>query len=76
MKKIFKKTMIDACQAMANCIKKNYPECSILMCFFHLKPNIRHQKNQQIGRIPKEEYPLVMQEITNLHMVLNKTDYE
>ena len=71
-KNIFKNVMIDACQAMANCIKTNYTEFSIIMCYFHLKSNIKNQKTPQIGPIPKDEYPLVMQEISNLHMSLNQ----
>ena len=33
---------------MANSIKKNYPQCNIIMCYFHLKSNMK-----QIELIPR-----------------------
>ena len=58
---IYKNTCIDASQAMSNSIKKNYPMCKILMCYFHFKSNIKNQKCHQIGRIPKSEYFTIME---------------
>ena len=43
----------DACQAMANAIKKCFPNCKIIMCFFHVKTNIRKKKHKLI---PKHKY--------------------
>ena len=68
--------VIDANQASANSIKKHFPECVIIMCFFHLKSNIRNQKNPIIGRLPKEEYQLVMTEITQLHKSKSKEEFD
>ena len=34
----------DACHAMANAIKTHLPHCTYLMCYFHLKYNIRKHK--------------------------------
>ena len=67
---------IDANQASANSIKKHLHECVIIMCFFHLKSNIRNQKNPIIGRLPKEEYQLVMTEITQLHKSKSKEEFD
>ena len=46
------------------------------MCYFHLKSNLRNQKSPKIGRIPIEEYQLVMSEIKDLHMSISQDEYE
>ena len=30
----------DACQASANCITKLFPQCTLIMCWFHVKVNL------------------------------------
>ena len=63
---------------MANSKEKNFPECNIIMCYFHLKvknrsqfTNIRSQKS----RLPKLEYSSILAEITKLHLCLNQKYY-
>ena len=55
--------VIDASHAMANAIKKIYPHCKIIMCWFHMKANIRKNKS----KIPEHLYKQTLQEINNLH---------
>ena len=43
---------------------------------FSSKTNIRNQKTPQIGRLPKIEYERVSNEIKELHMCLNKSEFE
>ena len=56
---------------MPNSIKKNFPECYIIMCYFHLKSNVRRYKS----RIPDSEYSNIMAEISSLHMSKNQAEY-
>ena len=37
---------LDACHAMANAVLKCFPNCKIIMCFFHVKTNIRKRKHK------------------------------
>ena len=37
--------VIDACKVIAYAIKKCFPYCKIIMCWFHLKCNIRKHKH-------------------------------
>ena len=66
---------IDASHAMSYLIKKNFPECKIIMCYFHLRSNIRNQKSHLIRNIPKSEYFTIMEEINIMRMCLNQTDF-
>ena len=71
LKYIFKNTCIDASKAMSNSIKKNFPDCNIIMCYYHLKSNIKKNKSQ----IPAEEYLNIMTNIANLHISINQEEY-
>ena len=55
--------VIDASHSMANAIKKCFPDCVILMCWFHLKQNIRKHKKL----IPEHLYEKTLYDITKLH---------
>ena len=57
---------------MSNSIKKNFPICQILMCYYHLKANISSHN----VRIPELEYLNIMTEISNLHMRTNIDEYQ
>ena len=53
----------DACHASFNAISRHFPSCCILMCWFHLKQNIRKHKS----KIPVKRYRKTMKEIDELH---------
>ena len=55
--------MTDACHAMTNSIRTLFPDCKILMCWFHLKQNIRKHK----VKILPQFYDEVMHDINDLH---------
>ena len=55
--------MIDASHAIANTVKRLFPECKILMCWFHLKLNIRKHKK----KIPNQLYRKTMDDLNQLH---------
>ena len=71
-KQIFKNTCIDACKAMSNSISKNFPDYNIIMCYFHMKSNIRSRKSS----LPQTEYTVILEEIHKLHLSFNQKDYE
>ena len=53
---LYKNTFIDACQAMSNSIKKKFPDFNIIMCYFHMKANIRSRKSS----IPKSKHLTIL----------------
>ena len=55
--------MSDASKAMFNSIKIHFPAAQCLMCYFHVRMNIRKHKHL----IQKEKYKQVMKEIQRLH---------
>ena len=55
--------VIDASHAMENAIKKIYPHCTIIMCWFHMKANIKKNKS----KIAEELYKKTLNEINDLH---------
>ena len=55
--------VIDAAHAIANAIKQVLPNCVILMCWFHLKQNVRKHKS----KIPVDLYHQTMRQIKQLH---------
>ena len=69
-KNVFKNFMIYAFQAMANCIKTNYTECSIIMCYFHLNSNIKNT----LKLVAYLKTSILKQDITNLHVSLNQIE--
>ena len=57
---------------MSNSIKKNFPDCNIIMCYFHMKANIRSRKSS----IPKSEYLTILSEISKLHFSISQIEYD
>ena len=55
----------DACHAMANAIKSHFVNCTILMCYFHVKYNVKKHRAQ----IPMAHYRSVMNDIKQLHCI-------
>ena len=64
--------VIDACRAMANTIKQIFPACKILMCWFHLKQNIRKHKT----KIPEHLYTKTMKQVNSLHCSTDLNSYK
>ena len=53
----------DAAKAMAKAIKRTYPSCVLIMCWFHLKYNLRKHKSM----LPNKAYLIVCKQINKLH---------
>jgi nitrogenase subunit NifH len=51
--------VIDACKAMYKAIRKMFPNSVILMCWFHLRMNVKKHKSL----IPTDKYEEVQNEI-------------
>ena len=62
---------VDACKASANPIKKNFPNCTLFMCYFHLKYNIR-KKKAMVGRY----YKRILNHITSLHNSKSNLEFQ
>lgn len=62
----------DACKAMAAAIDKELPDTTLIMCYFHVKLNIKKKKGKLI---PSEEYSTIMKEITALHFTKSVEEY-
>ena len=62
----------DACHAIANAILKCFPKTILLMCWFHLKQNVRKHKD----KIPPEIFIQTMNEINNLHYCICAGSYK
>ncbi len=62
----------DASSAIVNATKKNFPECVILMCWFHVKLNVRKHK----AKIPSNLYRKTLSEINCLHYTNCVESYE
>ena len=63
--------IIDASNAMANAIKKIFPRCIILMCWFHLKQNLRKHK-EKCGLLYKQ----TMKDVDALHQCSCSASYK
>ena len=48
----------------------------IIICYFHLRSNIRNKNSHHIGNIPKSDFFTIMEDINKLHMCLNQTDVD
>ena len=55
--------VVDASKAMYNAIKKYHPKCTVLMCWFHVRYNVRKHKS----KIPEQKYINVQKQIKCLH---------
>ena len=64
--------LTDACNAMANAVHSLFPLCKVLMCYFHVKYNVRKHK----ALIPVGNYNMVMHDIDRLHMCTNEGSYK
>jgi hypothetical protein len=62
--------IIDACKAIGFAIKKYFPKCTIIMCWFHLKYNIRKRKHW-LG----SKYKKVLRHIDSLHNTTNQLEF-
>ena len=62
---------IDACNASANEIKIFFPDCQIVMCYFHLKYNTRKRKS-----LLGHRYIQVIRHITSLHNTKSKLEFQ
>jgi hypothetical protein len=61
----------DAARAIVNSIKKAFPDCQYLMCWFYLKMNVRKHKNL----IPAVKYRRILNGINALYNCDSKTAY-
>ena len=64
--------VIDASYALANSIKTMFPKAIILMCWFHLKQNVRKHKSL----IDSERYLETIQDINLLHNSLSSNAFQ
>ena len=64
--------IIDACSAMESAINKIFPSSILLMCWFHLKQNIRKRKLM----IGIENYETINQDINKLHQCTTLESYK
>ena len=53
----------DAAKAIAKAIKRIYPSCVLIMCWFHFKYNLRMHKSL----LPNKTYLIVCKQINKLH---------
>ena len=61
----------DACRACYNAVEKVFPENKIIMCWFHLKYNVKKRKSL----IPENYYDDVMRDLKLLHMSYSESKY-
>ena len=54
---------LTAAKAMAKAIKRTYLSCVLIMCWFHLKYNLRKHKSL----LPNKAYLIVCKQINKLH---------
>ena len=60
----------DASKSMANAINKHYKRCRILMCWFHVRYNLRKRK-ASMGKY----YRAVMKQVEILHQCRNQVQF-
>lgn len=60
----------DACKAMKNALQLVYPNCQTLMCWFHVKYNLRKKKNVI------KDYKNTMAQINKLHKSPDESTYK
>ena len=65
--------MQDSCDASLNSIRKFFPEVQYLMCYFHVKKNVKDKCDNLISKKKKDE--LVKNDLTVIHMSHNEQDY-
>ena len=53
--------MIDACDAEYNAIKKVFPKATILMCWFHVKKNMKEAIKRL--RVPDELASMILNDV-------------
>ena len=63
--------MQDAWRASYNAVKKFFPDCKVLMCYFHVVDNIRKHKKL----IPIDKYEELKDDITEIHMSSNEKEF-
>ena len=63
----------DACKAFVNGFRKVFRSCVLIMCYFHLRANLRKRKESMI---PAIFYKQVMIDVSNLHNFLSEQEYQ
>jgi len=58
-----KNIVSDAAKSIAKAIKRTYPSCVLIMCWFHLKYNLRKHKSL----LSSKSYPMVLNQVNSLH---------
>ena len=66
--------MQDACDASANTARRLFPEVKILMCYFHVKKNVKENVASD-NLLPKEKRDELRDDLTDIHMSHNPEDY-
>jgi transposase-like protein len=65
--------MQDACQASLNAAKKNFPDASHLMCWYHVQANIKKKK---MKLLPAKLHETIKEDMTYLHYSANKKQFK
>ena len=60
--------MQDAWPASLNAANRCFPDCVVLMCYFHVKENIRKHR----GLVPEDILEEIMSDISDIHMAVNE----
>jgi len=63
--------MQDACDASYNAVKSMFPRIHVLMCYFHVKMNVRKHKNL----IDSDKYDELQSDLKDIHMSCNEEEY-
>ena len=66
--------MQDACDASLNAILNFFPEVTPLMCYFHVKKNVKEKVTKE-NLLPKEKREELKNDLTVIHMSINPQDY-
>ena len=63
--------MQDACPASKNAVLEFFPNSKFLMCYFHVKKNVREHKNLLVD---KERYKDMVKDLTTIHMSTSEAE--
>ena len=64
--------MQDSWPASLNAANRCFPDCVVLMCYFHVKENIRKLR----GLAPEDILEEIMSDISDIHMAVNVLENE
>ena len=62
----------DGSKAIANSVRSHFKDSLYIMCWFHLRMNVKKKKNL----IPADKYATIMKEINELHMSKCEASYK